>query len=246
MQTIDKVVSILEVLLAEPELSASEIAARIDMPVPTTHRILSSLSAKGILEKDIRTKQYSLGWALVRYAKNVRSAGDEKYNLRLIHPIMQMLSSSLGETVTLATYTGTHVPLIKVIEGSNPLRHCSEEGRSMPLNAAAPAKILIAYMPDKLRARFLRAVTFERYTKDTITDMPSYLKELEQARIDGYALCKNELTPYCFAISVPIFKKTGEVLFALTAVGYIERISQAFDEILERLRAAAREIESVL
>lgn len=140
MQTIDKVVSILEVLLAEPELSASEIAARINMPVPTTHRILSSLSAKGILEKDIRTKQYSLGWALVRYAKNVRSAGDEKYNLRLIHPIMQMLSSSLGETVTLATYTGTHVPLIKVIEGSNPLRHCSEEGRGMPFNAAALPK----------------------------------------------------------------------------------------------------------
>ena len=66
MQTIDKVVSILEVLLAEPELSASEIAARINMPVPTTHRILSSLSAKGILEKDNRTKQYGLGWALDR------------------------------------------------------------------------------------------------------------------------------------------------------------------------------------
>lgn len=45
---------------------------------------------------------------------------------------------------------------------------------------------------------------------------------------------------------MPIFKKTGEVLFALTAVGYIERISQVFDEILERLRAAAREIEAVL
>ena len=43
MQTIDKIASILDVLSAEPELNASEIAERINLPVPTTHRILTAL-----------------------------------------------------------------------------------------------------------------------------------------------------------------------------------------------------------
>lgn len=246
MQTIDKVINILEVLLAEPELSASEIAARIDMPVPTTHRILSSLTAKGILEKDMRSKRYCLGWALVRYAKNVRTAGEQKYDLKRIHPIMQNLSSAFGETVTLAACTGTRVTLIKVIDGTNPLRHCSEEGAPMPLHAAAPSKILVAYQPEKLRARFLRAVNFERYTENTISDMPTYLKSLEAARRDGVAFCENELTPHCLAVSVPIFNKKGEVILALTVVGYIDRITQCYDDVLEKLRASAKEIEDVL
>lgn len=246
MQTIDKVASILDVLSAESELNASEIAERIGLPVPTTHRILTALVSKGILEKDMRTKHYSLGWALVRYAKNVRRAGDEKYNLKPINQIMQSLSAALGETITLATYTGTRVILIKVIEGSNPLRHCSEEGKSMPLNASAPAKMLMAYMPEKLRARFLKAMTFEKYAEDTITDMTAFLSDLEQVRAKGLAICKNELTPYCLAISVPIFKKNGEILFALTAVGYIERINQVYDLVVEKLREAAASIEAVL
>ena len=246
MQTIDKIASILDVLSAEPELNASEIAERINLPVPTTHRILTALVSKGILEKDIRTKHYSLGWALVRYAKNVRSAEDEKYNLKPINQIMQSLSATLGETITLATCTSTRIILIKVIEGSNPLRHCSEEGKSMPLHASAPSKMFIAYMPDKLRARFLKSMTFEKYADKTITDMPSFLKELEQVRATGLAFCKNELTPYCLAISVPIFNKNGEILFALTAVGYIERLNQVYDLVVEKLREAAASIEAVL
>lgn len=47
-----------------PDLSASELARRLELPVSTAHRLARTLLGAGFLEQDARTSRYRLGPAV--------------------------------------------------------------------------------------------------------------------------------------------------------------------------------------
>lgn len=166
--------------------------------------------------------------------------------IRRIAPMMQELSQSIGETITIAAFTGSHVVLIDVIEGTHALRWFSDIGKTMPFHASAPAKLFLAYMPEKNMKKIMKTITFDAYTEYTITDTDALLKELDKVRQTNTAYCINELDPYCTAVSVPVFDKKGDMIFALTVVGHSVRMTENAEFVLHNLRASAKKIESVM
>jgi len=240
MQIVDKVCKILNELVNSDELTASEIAERVELPLSTTYRILSSLSAHGLLEKDNRSKRYSLGWALVHLGKNVRDADNYKYMTTKMAPLMKEVVDLTGETVTLATFTGTRVVLISVINGTRSLRFYSQLGREMPWNASAPAKLLLAMQPTKTKKKILTSLQYTSYTDETICDPEVFEKELAQIRKDGVAYSYKELEEFCYAISVPILDANRRAILAITVTGYAPRIEEDQSKIINVLKETAQ------
>src|SRR5690606_29275812 len=100
---LDRIVDILECFDREhPSLGVTEISKLTDLPKGTVHRILKGLSARGVLEKDLRTERYMLGARLIAMAgiSNPRSAV-----VQFAHEFMVRLRDEFEETVLLSLHS---------------------------------------------------------------------------------------------------------------------------------------------
>ena len=76
-QTVHKAIQLLRAFSPEdPEIGVRELAARVDMPRSTVHRLLAALEAEGIVEQNPRTSLYRLGFELVALAGSALRQSD--------------------------------------------------------------------------------------------------------------------------------------------------------------------------
>src|SRR6266536_2591721 len=66
IQSVDRAIRILGVLQGARRLSLSEIAARLGLPPSTTHGILKTLQAHGMVVQDRDSNRYQLGPAVLK------------------------------------------------------------------------------------------------------------------------------------------------------------------------------------
>lgn len=67
-------------------------------------------------------------------------------------------------------------------------------GIKIPLPAGATSKILFSTMKDDDIVSFLSKNSLQKYTKNTITDLNAFLKEIRKVRKAGYAVDYEENT----------------------------------------------------
>jgi len=87
-------------------------------------------------------------------------------------------------------------------------------GRSSPLHATAPGKVLLANQPEREVIR-LSKVGFTPYTSHTIVRVDLLLEELARVRRRGFATAFGEFEPSVNAISVPVYDQRTSVVAAL-------------------------------
>ncbi|MFF7883757.1 IclR family transcriptional regulator [Streptomyces sp. NPDC007896] len=68
VQSVDRAVSILEILAQRGEAGVSEVAAEIDVHKSTAFRLLGALEARGLVEQTAERGKYRLGLGIVRLA----------------------------------------------------------------------------------------------------------------------------------------------------------------------------------
>jgi IclR family transcriptional regulator, acetate operon repressor len=102
-QVLDRTFSILELFDEErPEWTTTEVARTLDLPVPTSHRILTALARRGYLSQHEETKRFRLGIAALRLGDRARSVVDLR---SLSLPWLRRLSRDTGETSLLTVLT---------------------------------------------------------------------------------------------------------------------------------------------
>src|SRR5947209_1665564 len=84
-------------------LRLKDIAEAVGLPPPTTHRLLTSLMAEGMVERLPGTKLYRLGLDLFALAAR---AGNPMNLRELCRPALLRLTGSLGETIFLLVRSG--------------------------------------------------------------------------------------------------------------------------------------------
>src|ERR1700726_2438570 len=84
-------------------LRLKDIADAVGLPPPTTHRLLTSLMAEGMVERRPGTKLYRLGLDLFALAAR---AGNPMNLRELCRPALLRLTGSLGETIFLLVRSG--------------------------------------------------------------------------------------------------------------------------------------------
>ena len=111
-----------------------------------------------------------------------------------------MLARGLKETTTLEILEGDSVLTVAYSDATGMSRDRS--GRSSPLHATAPGKVLLANQPEREVIR-LSKVGFTPYTSHTIVRVDLLLEELARVRKRGFATAFGEFEPSVNAIAVP-------------------------------------------
>ena len=139
IKSVEKAARILD-LLAEEELSVSDIGKRIGMHRSATHRFLAHFRNLGFLEQSIDSK-YKLSLKLFELGISVINRLEIK---EIVHPFLVNLGVRFQETTNLGIRDGLDVIYIDKIESPNLLRTDLALGCRVPAYCTALGKTILS------------------------------------------------------------------------------------------------------
>lgn len=223
VQSVDRAISVLEILAQRGEAGVSEVAAEIDVHKSTAFRLLGALEARGLVEQAGERGKYRLGFGIVRLAGAVTGRIDITQQGR---PVCERLAEEIGETVNIAVLQEHYAINLYQVRGPGAVTAHNWVGQLTPLHATSSGKILLAYLPSEERAALLAEAGLKKVTPHTITAKTKLEKHLAEAREAGYAWTKEELEIGLHAMAAPVLDRDGQVIAAVTASGPSYRFTE--------------------
>lgn len=239
VQSVDRAVSVLEILARHGEAGVTEIADELDVHKSTAFRLLGVLENRGLVAQAKDRGKYYLGAGVLRLA------GAAAVRLDISQegvPVCRELADELGETVNIAVLDDDAAVNIMQARGTASVTAQNWLGRRTPLHATSSGKVLLAHMPPTLREGML-ARTLPRFTERTITGTSVLRGELEAVVEQGYGITIEELELGLAAVAAPIRAHDGKVIAALSVSGPVYRMnSDRLPELAKRTVAAGAEL----
>jgi DNA-binding IclR family transcriptional regulator len=223
VQSVDRAISVLEILAQRGEAGVSEVAAEIDVHKSTAFRLLGALEARGLVEQAGERGKYRLGFGIVRLAGAVTGSIDITQQGR---PVCEQLAEEIGETVNIAVMQEHYAVNLFEARGPGAVSAYNWVGQLTPLHATSSGKILLAHLPAKERAALLAEAGLKKVTPHTITARTKLERNLAEARERGYAWTLEELEIGLHAMAAPVRNRDGAVIAALSASGPSYRLTE--------------------
>ena len=204
-------------------LGLQELADLLGLPPSTVYRLTAVLMDEGFIVRTAQGKRFLLGPAVRRLVASTSS----DHVRRVAEPTMARLNRETRETVFLAEMVGNEAVCFAIIQGTRPLRMYVQLGSSLPLHAAASARVLLAHVPEPTAGALLDEVEMTQWTPRTITDRRELLHHLAVVRERGYDICDDEMENHVWAVAAPVRDITGEVRAALAVVAPLPTVGNA-------------------
>ena len=243
---VPKALRVLEAVAARRRpLSIAEIAAALDLPQPTAHRIVGSLEKLGFVGREPGRRRIVEGARFVRLGLDVlRAAAGSGAR----HAVLAALAKKTGESCNLGVLAGGHVVYVDRVESQWPLGLRFESGSRVPLHCTAIGKLLLSRLSGPALDMYLASGPLTRYTATTITDARRLRAELERIRRQEYSTDNQEFMSGVVCMAVPVRgPKDGHVCAGLAISAAQARHTLAgVKRFLPDLRAAAGKLERAL
>lgn len=236
VQSVDRALSVLEILGARKEAGVTEIAAELGVHKSTAFRLIAVLESRGFVEQLADRGKYRLGFGIVRLAGATAAQLDLAQESRRT---CEELAADLGETVNVAILDSDRVVNISQVRGSAGISLYNWVGQGTPVHATSSGKVLLAHAPEQVREDLL-AGPLQRYTVATITSAAVLREQLEQVRQRGWGATAEELETGLNAVAAPVRDATGDVVAAVSVSGPAFRMpATSFEELAPGVVAAA-------
>ena len=226
-----------------PKVTAADVVRELGFNAVTAHRFLRSLEAVGAVVAETRGT-YRLGYLFADLGNRVMVGN---VLARACQPALDGLSREIKEASMATVMESNMVSCIAVAMAGRTLSVHVRPGTRMAPYCVANGKIWLAHLPEDELDRYLDAVTLKAVTAKTITDREALKKDLANVRERGFALNDGEREEGLRAVAIPLMGRNKTLLAGLSVFGPTSRMSDAMlDKAVERLHAAAREIEERL
>ncbi|MFI2509942.1 IclR family transcriptional regulator [Streptomyces sp. NPDC018972] len=236
VQSVDRAVSVLEILARHGEAGVTEIAGELGVHKSTAFRLLGVLENRGLVTQTKDRGKYHLGAGVLRLA------GAAAVRLDISQegiPVCRELADELGETVNIAVLDDDAAVNIMQARGTASVTAQNWLGRRTPLHATAGGKVFLAHLPPAVREGHL-ARPLRRFTERTITTAAELRGELETVVEHGYAATLEELELGLAAVAAPVRSHDGTVIAAISVSGPVYRLrADLLPELGSRTATAA-------
>lgn len=199
----------------------TQLAQRIGLSQPTTHRLLRSLMDEGMVEQDSRSKRYRLSLEFFALAARAGNTG----NLReLVRPALLRLSASLGDSLFLLARSGFDAICLDRSEGPFPIRTFTGDiGGRVALGVGQGSLAILAFLPEDERETVIR-YNLPRLKDFHLYDEVFLRSEVESVRHLGYAGRNTGVLQGMAGVAVPILDRDGRAVAALSVATISDRL----------------------
>ena len=213
----------------------TQLAQRIGLSQPTTHRLLRSLMDEGMVEQDARSKRYRLSLDFFALAARAGNTG----NLReLVRPSLLRLSASLGDSLFLLARSGFDAICLDRSEGPFPIRTFTGDiGGRVALGVGQGSLAILAFLTERdtvIHYNLPRLKDFHLY------DEVFLRSEVENVRTLGYAGRNTGVLQGMAGVAVPILDREGRAVAALSVATVSDRLGpDRLPTVVEMLKREA-------
>jgi DNA-binding IclR family transcriptional regulator len=233
-----------EVVSHSTPVTAFVIGKNVDLPKQTLHRILTTLTQAGFLQKEIDSVSYTPGPRLKRFSVGILSSGSGR-EVRMA--ILNSLARDLGETCNLAIPSDDGMVYLERVETHWPLRVEFPIGSTVPFHCTASGKLYLSSLSPSKMKRMINSLHLEQHTVNTRTDPQSLLADVKRVRAQGYSEDDQEFIHGMLAVAVPVLNSEGKLMSTLAVQGPSARLTMDVARgHIERLRRAAADLSAVI
>ena len=239
VQSVDRALSVLEILAAQREAGVTEVAAELGVHKSTAFRLIAVLESRGFVEQLADRGKYRLGFGVVRLAGAAAAQLDIAREGR---PICEALAADLEETVNIAILDIDRAVNVSQVRGPAALSTHNWVGQGTPLHATSSGKVLVAHASDAVRKGVLSR-DLQRFTPSTITDPEVLRQQLDRIVEQGWGSTVEEYEVGLSAVAAPVRGADGDVIAALSVSGPSFRLEvERFPRLARRVTASADEL----
>jgi IclR family acetate operon transcriptional repressor len=243
IQSVDRAITLLETIAeAGGEATLTEIAARAELNISTSHHLLSTLVRRGYVSKVPGRRSYALGGRILEigYA-SLRQIDLPQRAERFI----ERLNETTGETVHLVTLLGDTMKILATRAARTP--GLGSMARPDGAHAKASGKAILAWLPEHEARRVTSAQGMIRFTPNTITEWPALDEELRQVRRNFYSMDREEYQPGLICVGSAVRDHQGAVVASISASTPLARATDAHiklicDEVVGAAHALSAEL----
>jgi IclR family acetate operon transcriptional repressor len=188
-----------------PVLHIGEVKRRSGLPPTTTARLLQSLVAENLLERE--GENYRAGLRVLAWSASAAAGSDL---ISLGAPLLDELRDETGETASLQVRNGAQRITIATAESLRSIVCRTRVGGLMVMHAGASGRIFMAFDPAAFEAAVRAGLT--RFTPSTVTDRSLLKKQLDDIRRAGVAVARDEREQGLSSVSSPIFGREGRLV----------------------------------
>jgi DNA-binding IclR family transcriptional regulator len=231
IDAVDRVAETLEALAVAPEgLGVTEVAGALEVHKASASRLLGTLAARGLVDRDPATRRYHLG---ARFVSLAGAAMSRLPIVTLARPELEQLTRVSSETTNLAVLDRFHVLYVDQVTPAQDVVMASWVGRRTPAHASSSGKVLLAFGDEATREAALRR-PLQALTPKTVTDPARLRAILEETRRRGYAKSVDELADGIVTMAAPILVE-GRAVAAVSLSGPGSRLPSRDHAHLARL-----------
>lgn len=228
----------------KPELGITEISEQLNLYKSNVHNIIQTFEQCGYVEKNPENNKYHLGMKILELSYIINS------NLgihKIFYPYMSSLSNELNEVLYFAVPQGNR---ILYLEGTYPTASYSARsmvGETAEMYCTSLGKAILAFLHPDQQEKVIYSQSMKAFTRNTIVDFNKLQEELSLVKKRGYSLdnMEHELGIRC--IGVPVYRRDGSLIGAISISGPSPRIT---DDVIEtyadKLKICSEEISKWL
>ncbi len=224
-RSISRAVSILRSFSqAEFELSSADISRKVGLHRATTHRMLGALTACGLLNRNEKTNQYTIGPLLYQLGTLYLDTIDV---FKAAKPVMETLKDLTSEDVLMGMLNRGDMVIVMKEESKFDFKIGRHIGESIPAYASSMGKALLSELTEAEIDNLYPKERLQPATKKTITSKTELKRVLEKVRKTGVALDREGGRIGVEGISSVVRGAKGKAAAALCVSMPIFRANQA-------------------
>lgn len=207
------------------------------------YRYLSSLRSQGLVDQDVATGRYRLGWKLFQLGEAAAAQFDLK---RLADPLLRRLRDLTQLSALLAVPFNGEALVVASIEDERKVSVTVRPGNRPSAHGSAQGRIALAWSDASLQQRIL-AGRLEALSPNTLVDPAQVRRRLQRLRQRLWEDAPNESLIGINAIAAPVFRNGEELAGMLTLVGTLQDIpSPPPARLIDLIRGAASLLSDTL
>ncbi len=235
-KSVNKALAVLSVFqLQNGQLSATEVAKILRIPLGSLYPILHSLELHGYLSRD-GSKRYSLGYKFLEHA-NIILRQNNLYTQA--KPFLRKLASTYSVNAHLGVLYEQKVLYLYREVGGNNVVIGEIIGWKEPAYCTAIGKVLLAYLPSHELEEYLAREQFIAFTPNTIVEPRELRRELKRIRQDGFAISDEEAHEGVVGVAAPIMDIHDQVRAAISISVLKTRFRKERDELVAAVKKTA-------
>jgi DNA-binding IclR family transcriptional regulator len=206
-------------------------------------RALSRLESAGLVVRDRRTREFTLGWRLYQLA----ALTAEAQLIARARPAMNQVVAHLGETTHLCVLRGTSCVTVHSEVPAHGFRGLSWLGVEAPAHTLTAGRVLLAeWSPAEIETAYPEEDLPDLRPTGHIRTRTQLLAECQRIRSQGYAMVDEEFEAGLVGASTAIYDFRGIAIASLNVAAPKGRMGQKLDPLGQYLVRVSEDLSASL